>query len=92
MKCAVPEYDLSDRLHMKCAAPEEHAQGRHLVLRIITCDHEMNVRLVGKSETCLAATRQCRVCPLSIWPAGCETGFTSADEAEVNPRARALRP
>ena len=40
--------------------------------------------LARKSETSLAATRQLRVCPLSIRLAGCETRFTFAHEADAN--------
>ena len=36
----------------------------------------INVRPIGESETRLAATHQFRICSLSIWLAGCETGAT----------------
>ena len=44
----------------------------------------IHVGLVSKSATCLAATHQFRVCPLSIWLAGRETAFTFPNEANVN--------
>ena len=46
----------------------------------------MIVGLVTKSEARIAATHQFCMCSLSIWLAGCETGFTFAYEANVNRR------
>ena len=44
----------------------------------------IHVGLVIKGEARLAAAHQFRMCSLSMWLAGCETGFTFAYAADVN--------
>ena len=48
--------------------------------------NSIGVRPVSNSETCLAAAHQFRVCLLSIWLAGCETGFGCPYRADANAR------